>query len=142
MCGLFSVWSLLQKEIIISNKTHFWIIPSTLTNCTTIRWDAGLSRVDVVLPRPAVQHQAAVEFSLFFKDAAPSWVVRAMCWPTVCVNMCLSERAYVRGGPCLVVCAFCEYILPMWQSGFFTQNCTSHGFPFHVINRDCNLQGR
>lgn len=62
-------------------------------NCKTGGSSGGVqaSCVDQVLVRPAVQRQAAVEFSLFLKDAAASWVVHAMCWPTVCVNMCLSE---------------------------------------------------
>lgn len=79
---------------------------------------------------------------IIFKEAAPSWVVLAMCRPLACVNMCVSE--------CVQVSEFVSHCLHfLWinfihvalQVCVFAQNCTSHGLHSHVISHGCILRG-
>lgn len=62
--------------------------------------------------------------------------------PTMCKYVCIS--VCTCQGVCVLLlarfvnkfcaCGFCK-------CAFFAQNCTSHGFPSHVISHGCNLRG-
>ena len=80
---------------------------------------------------------------IIFKEAAPSWVVLAMCRPGVCVNMCVPKCVCVREfvSCCLHALWINSVRVALRACVFFAQNCTSHGFPPHVISHGCNLRG-
>ncbi len=100
------------------------------------------SCVDPALPRPAVQHQTAAEFSLFSKRLLLLGWSSPMCRPRVSVNMCVSEC--VRVGEFVSCCLhvlWIHFVLVALQVCIFAQNCSSHGFPSRIISHGCNLGG-
>lgn len=91
---------------------HHGSLPALSNHCSQVGCNMPpyrLSCVDAALPRPAVQHQAAAEFSLFSKRGC-SFLggPRHVSALRVCVNMCVSEGVCVIGSLCLVACTFCE----------------------------------
>lgn len=146
---LFQVFSsdtvkdaLYAENIFILQLNHYDSLPALTT---AAGWDATpcrFSSVDAALPGPTVQHQAAVEFSLFSKR------LFLLGWSSPCVGP--KKCKYVCVWACVYVCEFvscCLHIL--WinfvrvalQVRAFAQNCTNHGIPSHVISHGCILRG-
>lgn len=119
---------------------HYGSLPVLSNHCSQVGCEPLLCRRGTASACCAAPGCSGI--FIIFKEAAPSWVVLAMCRPGLCVNMCVSECVCVREFvPCCLHVLWINSVRVVLQACVFAQNCTSHGFPSHVISHDCNLRG-
>lgn len=73
---------------------HYGSLPVLSNHCSQVGCEPLLCRRGTASACCAAPGCSGI--FIIFKEAAPSWVVLAMCRPGLCVNMCVSECVCVR----------------------------------------------